>query len=174
MSLSSEKIYKRKPSIIVRQQLLHVLLRKYIKKVYCGVLADKNSKSKLTDRQLLRQEYYNDIHECLLNYCQSNSSKVNAKLLKSVDQFTTLTSRRQFIESIKKKKRGSSKTKKTSTINATDATSTTKTTTTTPAPKRTVVTTIATIIPIIATATASIEKEEIGSANTTVIGKHSR
>lgn len=142
MSLSSEKIYKRKPSIIVRQQLLQVLLRKYIKKVYFGVLIDKKAKqqeqqqqqqqqkeqqqkqqaNKTTattitttnnnttesityfgDRQLLRQEYYNDIYECLINYCKLNNI-ASARLTETLDRFTTLTSRRDFIESIKKKR----------------------------------------------------------------------
>lgn len=120
MSLSSEKIYKRKPSIIVRQQLLQVLLRKYIKKVYFGVLIEKKTKqqqeqqqeqpqpqpantAQLCDRQLLRQEYYNDIYECLINYCKVNSI-ASARLTETLDQFTTLTNRREFIESIKKKR----------------------------------------------------------------------
>lgn len=131
MSLSSEKIYKRKPSIIVRQQLLQVLLRKYIKKVYFGVLIDKKTKQQqqpqqqqqqqqqtnnhttstiaesttklVSDRQLLRQEYYNDIYECLINYCKLNNI-ASARLTETLDRFTTLTSRREFIESIKKKR----------------------------------------------------------------------
>lgn len=113
MSLSFEKIYKRKPSIIIRQQLLKILLRKYIKKVYCGILADKKHQSNVNTnksnigRQLLRQEYYNDINECLLNYCQLNKI-ASAKLLESLDRYTILTNRHQFIESIKKK-RGSKK-----------------------------------------------------------------
>lgn len=171
MSLSSEKIYKRKPSIIVRQQLLHVLLRKYIKKVYCGVVADKNNKSKLTDRQLLRQEYYNDIHECLLNYCQLNNNKVNAKLLKSVDQLTTLTSRRQFIESIKKK-RGSSKKKSTAKSNVSSPT--TAAATTRAATETTTIATSTTTTTIIASTTATTKKEEIDCAKLEVIGKNSR
>lgn len=126
MSLSSEKIYKRKPSIIVRQQLLQVLLRKYIKKVYFGVLIDKKTKQQqqqanetttttkittnnLGDRQLLRQEYYNDIYECLIN-CKVNKI-ASVSLTETLDRFTTLTSRREFIESIKKKR--SNKTPKT-------------------------------------------------------------
>lgn len=109
MSLSSEKIYKRKPSIIVRQQLLQVLLRKYIKKVYFGVLIDKkfkqqaNTTHKFGDRQLLRQEYYNDIYECLINYCKVNNI-ASARLTETLDRFTTLTNRRKFIKSIKKKR----------------------------------------------------------------------
>lgn len=95
MSLSSEKIYKRKPSIIVRQHLLNILLRKYIKKVYGGVVAADRAKQ--IDRQLLRQEYYSDINECLLNYCQLTK---HTKLLKTVNQFT-LTNQRDFIETIK-------------------------------------------------------------------------
>lgn len=95
MSLSSEKIYKRKPSIIVRQHLLNILLRKYIKKVYGGVVAADRAKQ--IDRQLLRQEYYSDINECLLNYCQLTK---HTKLLKTVNQFT-LTNQRDFIEAIK-------------------------------------------------------------------------
>ncbi|XP_031620030.1 inactivation-no-after-potential D protein isoform X2 [Contarinia nasturtii] len=122
MSLSSEKIYKRKPSIIVRQQLLQVLLRKYIKKVYFGVLNEKRTKqqkqqhqqqtneSKFGDRQLLRQEYYNDIYECLINYCKLNNI-ASARLTETLDRFTTFTSRREFIESIKKKR--TNKTQKT-------------------------------------------------------------
>lgn len=120
MSLSSEKIYKRKPSIIVRQQLLQVLLRKYIKKVYFGVVIEKKTKQQqqqqdqqqqpeniiqLRDRQLLRQEYYNDIYECLINYCKGNkNNKASARLTETLDQFTTFTNRREFIESIKKKR----------------------------------------------------------------------
>lgn len=95
MSLSSEKIYKRKPSIIVRQHLLNILLRKYIKKVYGGVMAADRAKQ--IDRQLLRQEYYSDINECLLNFCQL---KKQTKLLKTVNQFT-LTNQREFIDAIK-------------------------------------------------------------------------
>lgn len=95
MSLSSEKIYKRKPSMIVRQHLLNILLRKYIKKVYGGVVAADRAKQ--IDRQLLRQEYYSDINECLLNFCQL---KKQTKLLKTVNQFT-LTNQREFIEAIK-------------------------------------------------------------------------
>lgn len=95
MSLSSEKIYKRKPSIIVRQQLLHVLLRKYIKKVYGGVVVADRAKQ--IDRQLLRQEYYSDINDCLLNYCQLNE---HIKVLKTANQFT-LTNQREFIDAIK-------------------------------------------------------------------------
>lgn len=109
MSLSSEKIYKRKSSIIsVRQQLLKILLRKYIKKVYYGVLtADKTrqlttKKNKSNDRQLLRHEYYNDINECLLNYCQLKNL-TSAKDLKTSSAEHKLTSQREFIESIKRK-----------------------------------------------------------------------
>lgn len=138
MSLSSEKIYKRKPSIIVRQQLLQVLLRKYIKKVYFGVLNEKKTKqqqpqhqhqqqpqtneSKFGDRQLLRQEYYNDIYECLINYCKLNNI-ASARLTETLDRFTTLTSRREFIESIKKKR--SNKTQKTVFITPTSVPSST-------------------------------------------------
>lgn len=129
MSLSSEKIYKRKSSIIsVRQQLLQILLRKYIKKVYYGVLAaDENiteqpssttttttttatstvKKIKLNDRQLLRHEYYNDIHECLLNYCQLKNLTSVKHLKRNADH--KLISQREFIESIKKKRIGSKK-----------------------------------------------------------------
>lgn len=118
MSLSSERIYKRKPSIIVRQQLLQVLLRKYIKKVYFGVLIEKKAKrhkheTNYGDRQLLRQEYYNDIYECLINYCKLNSQTSATKPTVNLNRFTTttLTSRHEFIESIKKKR--SNKTSKT-------------------------------------------------------------
>lgn len=132
MSLSSEKIYKRKSSIIsVRQQLLKILLRKYIKKVYYGVLAANKTKqlttkkNKSNDRQLLRHEYYNDINECLLNYCQLKNL-TSAKNLKTSNSDHKLTSQREFIESIKSK----SELKKVqqsviNTINATKKTSTT-------------------------------------------------
>lgn len=80
MSLSSEKIYKRKPSIIVRQHLLNVLLRKYIKKVYGGVVASDGVKQ--ID---LRHQYYSDINECLFNYCQLTK---HTNLLKTVNQFS--------------------------------------------------------------------------------------
>lgn len=120
MSLSSERIYKRKPSNIVRQQLLQVLLRKYIKKVHFGALTGKQTNegdqqqqqpqqhesnttlTKVGNRQLLRIEYYNDIYECLTNYCKLNDT-ANGRLTKALDRSVTLTSRREFIESIKKK-----------------------------------------------------------------------
>lgn len=130
MSLSSEKIYKRKSSIIsVRQQLLKILLRKYIKKVYYGVLtADKTKqlttkKNKSNDRQLLRHEYYNDINECLLNYCQLKNL-TSAKNLKTSNSEHKLTSQREFIKSIKRK----SESKKIQQSVTTNTITTTKTT----------------------------------------------
>lgn len=108
MSQSSDKKYKRKPSIIVRQHLLNVLLRKYIKKLYGGVIADR---AKQIDRQLLRQEYYSDINEYLLNYCQLSK---HTKLLKTVNQLT-LTNQREFIEAMKTT--GSRKRKKVASVN---------------------------------------------------------
>lgn len=95
MSLSSEKIYKRKPALKVRQHLLNILLRKYIKKVYGEVIAIDRATQ--IDRQLLRQEYYSDINECLFNYYQLTK---HTKLLKTVNQFT-LTNQRIFIDTIK-------------------------------------------------------------------------
>lgn len=109
MSLSSEKIYKRKPSIILRQQLLKVLLGKYIKKVYYSAVADRQSAlqsnapiSASGQRQLLRHEYYNDIYECLSNNCQLNRI-ANAPFVDAVNRYTIPTDRRQFIASIKRK-----------------------------------------------------------------------
>lgn len=110
MSLSSDKIYKRKPSIILRQQLLKVLLGKYIKRVYCNaLLSNKQSTiqfSKIatvegSGRHLLRQEYYNDISECLLNYCQLNRI-TDARFVEIVNRYTIPTDRRQFTVSINK------------------------------------------------------------------------
>lgn len=73
MSLSSEKIYKRKTSNnINRQNLLNALFGKYIKTVYCGALST-NIKS--NDRQLIRYEYFNDIQACLMNYCQLTENR---------------------------------------------------------------------------------------------------
>lgn len=73
MSLSSERIYKRKPSIINRHNLLNAIFAKYIKTVYCGVLS---TNVKLNDRQLIRHEYFNDIQECLMNYCQLTDNTI--------------------------------------------------------------------------------------------------
>lgn len=108
MSLSSEKCYKRKPSIIVRQHLLNILLRKYIRKVYGGDLV--TDRAKQIDCQLLRQEYYSDINECLLNYCRITK---HTKLLRKVNQFT-LNNQREFIGAIKTS--GSRKRKKLSSL----------------------------------------------------------
>lgn len=72
MSLSSERIYKRKSTSLNRQNLLHAIFGKYIKGVYCGVLS---ANVKLNDRQLIRHEYFNDIQECLMNYCQLTENR---------------------------------------------------------------------------------------------------
>lgn len=72
MSQSSEKIYKRKSSNINRQNLLNAIIGKYIKTVYCGV---KSTNTTLNDRQLIRYEYFNDIQECLMNYCQLTDNR---------------------------------------------------------------------------------------------------
>lgn len=95
MSLSSEKIYKRKPVIKVRQHLLDILLRKYIKKVYGGVVAADTAKQ--IDRQLIRHEYYSDINECLFNYYRLTK---HTKLLKTAE-FTPLPHWRKFVEAIR-------------------------------------------------------------------------
>lgn len=72
MSLSSEKIYKRKTSTINRQNLLNALFGKYIKTVHCGALS---TNTKFNDRQLIRYEYFNDIQACLMNYCQLTENR---------------------------------------------------------------------------------------------------
>lgn len=70
MSISSEKIHKRRASV-VRTNLLRALLQKYVRKMYGDVVTDR---AKLNDRQLIRHEYYNDIFECILNNCQLTKS----------------------------------------------------------------------------------------------------
>lgn len=70
MSVASDRISQpklTKSSTELREQMLHILLKNYAKKIYGDIATDRDAQ---IDRQLLRYEYYNDIIECVLNYCQ--------------------------------------------------------------------------------------------------------